>query len=301
MELLDLRVFRTVVRAGGMTKAAEQLHRVPSNISVRIRNLEDELGVALFERQGRQLLLSAAGSTLLGYADRLLTLAEEAREAVAQEKPRGVLRLGAMESTAAARLPGPLNLLVDRYPEITIELRIGDPRSLLTQLHEAELDAALVTGPVDDERLATQVAFTEELVIVADRGHPPISTPEQVGHRPILAFHLGCPHRQRLEAWFARGGVMPERVIELGSYHAMLGCAVVGMGIALMPRVVLDTYTERGRLSVHPLGDGFHSADTLLVWRKAARQPKVAALAAVLAETRTAGCTQDPDRQLSAA
>src|SRR5215470_7605284 len=101
MDLTDLRIFRSVVQAGGITRAAEQLHRVQSNVTTRIRQLEVELGVALFLREGKRLQVTPAGRVLLDYADRLLALADEARRAVQDERPRGQFRLGAMESTAA--------------------------------------------------------------------------------------------------------------------------------------------------------------------------------------------------------
>src|SRR5689334_1978194 len=98
MDLGDLRIFTAVVRAGGVTRAAERLNRVQSNVTTRIRQLERDLGVDLFIRQGKRLHLAPAGRLLLDYADRLLALAEEAQHAVQDARPRGVLRLGAMES-----------------------------------------------------------------------------------------------------------------------------------------------------------------------------------------------------------
>src|ERR1700732_4894548 len=100
MDLSDLRIFSAVVRQGGVTRAAERLHRVQSNVTTRVRQLEDELGIRLFVREGKRLHLAPAGKILLDYADRLLALAEEARAAVQDSRPRGVFRLGAMESTA---------------------------------------------------------------------------------------------------------------------------------------------------------------------------------------------------------
>ena len=128
MELSDLRIFRAVVREGGVTRAAERLHRVQSNVTTRIRQIEDDLDTALFIREGKRLHLSPAGQVLLGYADRLLTLADEARAAVRDPRPRGIFRLGAMESTAAVRLPGPLNEFHRRYPEVALELRTVIPK-----------------------------------------------------------------------------------------------------------------------------------------------------------------------------
>ena len=282
MDLSDLRIFRAVAEAGGVTRAATQLHRVPSNISTRIQQLEEALGTPLFLREHKRMQLSPAGRTLLGYTQRLLALAEEAREAVQGGAARGVLRLGAMESTAATRLPALLGRVHERYPALAVELRTGNPRVLTALVLAGDLDAALVAEPVSDARLESLPAYVEPLVLVGPPGHPRIRTPRDLPRGTLLAFEPGCPHRQRLEDWCARGGVAPARLIELGSYHAILGCCVAGMGVALMPRRVLDTYTERERLSVHPLTGDFRSVRTLLIWRRDAPQARVAALAAQL-------------------
>ena len=117
MDLSDLKIFTAVVREGGVTRAAEHLHRVQSNVTTRIRQLEDDIGVSLFIREGKRLHLSPAGQVLLDYADRLLALADEARNAGQDPRPRGIFRLGAMESTAAVRLPGPVSAYHRVYPE----------------------------------------------------------------------------------------------------------------------------------------------------------------------------------------
>src|SRR5262250_2837908 len=109
MDLSDLRIFTAVVREGGVTRAAEKLNRVQSNVTTRIRQLEEGLGVDLFIREGKRLHLSPAGKVMLGYAERLLDLAREARESVHDVKPRGLLRFAAPESTTAVRLPTPLS------------------------------------------------------------------------------------------------------------------------------------------------------------------------------------------------
>jgi DNA-binding transcriptional LysR family regulator len=284
MELTDLQVFRAVVQAGGVIRAAESLHRAQSSITARIKALEDKLAVQLFIREGRRLQLAPAGRVLLGYADRLLDLAKEAAEAVKLDQPTGVLRLGAMESTAAVRLPQPLGVFHDAYPEVTLELYSGDPRDLIKQVLDAELDAALISDPVADKRLDSVVVYEEELVIISEEKHPPISSPKDVHSRALLAFHPGCPHRKRLEDWFARSHVSPQRIVEVGSYHVILGCVAIGMGVALVPASVLSTYVERSRLGVHKLSPKFRFARTRLIWRKEAPQAKILALKTVLLE-----------------
>jgi DNA-binding transcriptional LysR family regulator len=284
MEISDLHIFRTVVLSGGITNAARQLHRVQSNVTTRIRNLEDDLGVLLFVREGKRLQLSPAGRVLLGYAEQILALAEQARAAVHETRPFGVFRLGTMESTAAARLPQPLCDYHERYPDVSIELQTGSPRDQIALVLAGELDAALIAEPVNDERLKTLAVFEEELTIVASAKHPQIVSPYDASPRTALVFHPGCPYRTRLEAWFAHVGAPIERVVELTSYHAMLGCAAAGMGVALMPLSVLTTYSERSRLSVHPISEpAFRTAKTLLVWRENMQHPAVACFAETLA------------------
>src|SRR5215471_3308293 len=151
MDLAELRIFRAVVEEGGVTRAAERLHRVQSNVTTRVRQLEEELGVPLFLREGKRLHLAPAGQVLLDYAKRILALADEARAAVQDPRPRGVFRLGAMESTAAVRLPGPLAEYHRLYPDVILELRTGNPTQLATAILAGELDAALVAEPIPDE------------------------------------------------------------------------------------------------------------------------------------------------------
>jgi DNA-binding transcriptional LysR family regulator len=281
MDLSDLRIFAAVVREGSVTGAAKRLNRVQSNVTTRIRQLEDDLEVALFIREGKRLHLAPAGQALLGYAERLLTLADEARAAVRDPKPRGLFRLGAMESTAAVRLPAALNEYHRRHPEVTLELRTGNPGTLAAAILAGELDAALVAEPIADAPFEKIFVFAEEPVIVSAAGGPRVG---KKGNFPktMVAFEHGCPHRKRLETWYAKHGEMPERVIELGSYHAMLGCVAAGMGIALLPKSVLTTFPESRRLAVHRLPSGENHSETVLIWRKGAGSPNIEALQQIL-------------------
>ena len=284
MDLGDLHIFRTVVQAGGVTRAAEKLNRVQSNVTTRVRQLEADLGVELFVRDGKKLHLSSAGRLLLDYADRLLDLAQEAREAVHDAKPRGLLRLGSMESTASVRLPVPMNEYLSRYPEVSLELRIGTPRELAAAVREGELDAALVAEPIPDAPFEKIPLYDEELVIIAAANHPPVRSPRDVSGRPVLAFEAGCPYRQYMEDWFASSGEMSDRVIETSSYHAILGCAVAGMGISMVPRIVLKTFPDVKLLSVHTPPPEFNIAPTVFIRRKGAVSPKLTALIEVLTD-----------------
>ena len=279
MDLAELRIFKAVVEEGGVTRAAERLHRVQSNVTTRIRQLEADLGVALFLREGKRLTLTPSGQVLLDYAGRLLDLAEEARGALQDRQPRGLFRLGAMESTASVRLPKPLAAFNRRHPAVTLELRTGNPTVLSKALLAGEIDAALVAEPVAEARFESLIAFEEEPVIVTSRDHPSL---EKATPKTMIVFEQGCPHRKRLEAWYAARRDLPERTIELGSYHAMLGCVLAGMGAALLPKSVLKTFPESKRLRIYPLPKEAGSLNTLLIWRKEMESPNVQAFAEIL-------------------
>ena len=282
MELSDLNIFRTVVESGGITRAAEKLHRVQSNITTRISQLEDDLGVKLFVREGKKMRLSPAGRTLLEGANRLLELARETREAVQDDTPRGLLRLGAGESTAAIRLPGPLTEFNRRYPLVSIELRTGNPPHLLEKVITGELDAALMIGPANDERIEMLPLFEEELVVVGPKGSAKLRSTSELIHSPLLAFEHGCPYRLRFEQLIARESGTPARIVEMSSYHALLGCVVAGMGYALIPASVLPSFPGRKHLSEQPMPGGQAKIGVALAWRKEMHSSRVRALADIL-------------------
>jgi DNA-binding transcriptional LysR family regulator len=167
------------------------------------------------------------------------------------------------------------------YPEVAIELRTGNPEVLAKAILADELDAALVAEPIADAPFEKMVAFVEQTVIVSAAGHAAIDR-MKASVPCVLVFENGCPHRKRLEEWFAKRGVMPERTLELGSYHAMLGCVLAGMGIALLPESVLATFPKFKQLKIHRLPRGENSYQTVLIWRRGVTSPNIEALREIL-------------------
>lgn len=284
MELSDLHIFRCVVEEGGISKAALKLHRVQSNVTTRIRQLEQELGVALFLREGKRLLLTASGRILLEYAERLLALAAEARAALADGAPCGHLRLGSMESTAAVRLPDLLSAFHRQHQDVRLELRTGGTGRLVAGVLEGTLDCALVSGPVEDVRLENTPIFYERLALVAPARHPPIGSAQDLQTRTLLTFEADCAYRQRLEHWLSADGVVAERIVELASYHAMIGCAASGMGIALVPQSLLDKLNVGDTVSIHALPEALARVTTVLIRRREKISGAVAALLQLLCD-----------------
>lgn len=191
IELSDLVFFQAVAQHGGITNAAKRLHCVPSNVSTRIKQLEQSLAVTLFIREAKTLRLSSQGRSFLEYAKRIVALATEAQDSMISSEPQGVLRLGSMDSLAAIR--------------------------------------------------------------------------------------------ERLEAWIINGEASLPRIIELTSYHAILGCVAAGMGIGFVPQIVLDGFANNDGLTKHQIGARWSKMETAVVWRDGADSPRLTAFRQLLA------------------
>jgi len=283
MDLVALQIFKAVAESGGITRAAARLHRVQSNITTRVKQLEASLGAQLFHRHRRRLELSPEGRTLLAYAERLLALSSEARAALRSGAPRGVLRIGSLESTAATRLPPVLSRYHLAYPEVRLEMVTGTSGALVGKVLAGDLEAAFVAEPFTAQGLEMQRAFSEELVLIAPKGFAAITSAKDAAHLPVLAFAAGCSYRLRLESWLGRAGVSPERVMEYGSYHAIVACVAAGCGIAVVPRSVIRALRPEREVRIHPLPGEIAASTTQLVWRRGHRSAALDALRSALA------------------
>ena len=286
IDLGALEIFKAVVEEGGITKAATKLHRVQSNVTTRVKQLEDRLGTKLFLRQNRKLILSPEGKLLLAYADRLLHLSSEAEAVLQGGTPRGTLRLGTLESTAATRLPPILSRYHLAYPEVRIDLVTGTESALTAKVLNYEIEAAFVADPFTTNNLESQPVFIEELVLIAPKSFPKIRTPKDIGSRTIIAFSTGCSYRRRLEKWLARAKVVPDRVMEFGSYHAIVACVAAGAGIAIVPRSVIRATLGEKEVAAYPLPADISDAKTLLVWRRGHQSMALGALRKELRRTK---------------
>lgn len=278
IDLRSLEIFRAVALEGGVTKAARKLNRVQSNVSTRIRQLEDRLQKSLFLRRNRKLTLTPDGRVLLRYAERLLQLSAEAQEALSGDAPAGALRIGAMESTAAARLPALLSRYHALYPDVSIALETDVAANLIAKLANHEIDVAFVAEPVTAEGVDTRPVFEEALVLLAPASFPPLESTAEISGKTILAFEEGCAYRSYLQRWVREQGVEPGGVVALGSYLAILACVAAGTGYAVAPQCVLDTVASGGRFRRHPLPGAYAHIRTMLCRRIGERSAKLDAL-----------------------
>jgi LysR family transcriptional regulator, cell division regulator len=274
MELSDLVTFSTVARLGGITRAADELNTVQSNVTNRVKALEAEIGTRLFERHSRGMTLTGAGRRLLPYAQRMAALSREAILAARDDgEPKGPLAIGSMETTAAVRLPALLAEFHRRFPAVQLTLRTAPTADLVAAVLDGALDGAFVAGPIEHAELTAVTAFREELMLVTSRRWTSLAslragTPES--GPTALVFRTGCTYRQRLEQVLAEFGWPSAARFELGTLDGMIGCVAADMGVTLLPRAVVERYDLTGEVRIHPLSPALSRVDTVLIQRRSA-------------------------------
>jgi DNA-binding transcriptional LysR family regulator len=268
VDVIDLKVVEAVARHGSMNKAAVELNTVQSNVSSRIRSLEDELGVSLFQRSAKGVQITPAGRRVLPYAARLSKLLSDASAAARDNgTPAGVLEIGTLETTLALRLPLLIARFAKAWPEVRPLVRTGTTSSLIQDVVECRLEGAFVAGPVSHPELQTETVFNEELVLVTSRAVRSLDAVRTIGHMKTVVFRVGCSYRQRLDSLLASMGLLVPEPLEFGSIDAIIACVSAGVGITLLPRGVVADAWQEGRVAVHELPPAFSQVETVFVRR----------------------------------
>jgi DNA-binding transcriptional LysR family regulator len=266
MDAADLKVFQCVARSGSMNKAAAELNTVQSNVTARIKALEDEVGFELFERTHRGVTLTAAGQRLLPFAGRAARVLEDARRAVAdQGSPAGPLVIGSLETTAALRLSPILAEFAAAYPAVDLTLRTATTCELIDQVLDRSLEGAYVCGPVNHPDLVAEPFVREELVIMTAPSVTDFDTLSKMPELKIIVLKAGCSYRLHLEAMLARRGIVGVRYLEFGTLEAIFSCVSAGLGVTLLPKALLGAVWDRRRVGVHALPNSEKWVDTVFI------------------------------------
>lgn len=268
MDVADLKTFEAVLRHGSMNKAAQELHTVQSNVTARIQALEQELGVALFQRHARGVNATPAGQRILPFVARISKLLAEAESAAKDDgTPHGVLTLGGLETTMALRLSPVLSRFAKTYPDVRMVIRGGTTESLLRQVVENQLDGAFVAGPIDHPEIVHERVYTEELVLVTSRAVQSLKELTKVPDLRTIVFQLGCSYRQRLETILSGMGIVVAKPLEFGSLDTIINCVSAGIGVTLLPRGVVAQAAAAGRVTLHELPRSRARVETLFIRR----------------------------------
>jgi len=260
-------VFEAVARHSGAHRAARELNTVQSNVTMRIRRLEAELGMALFERHTKGMSLTQAGQRLLPHAVEIQNALRKAKRAVVEEgNPAGPLVFGTLQSISALHLTGVLSSYLSAYPDVDVSLHTGTTLGLLEKVLSGGLEGAFVYGPLDHPQLFTEIICEDELVVFSGKSITDLGALSKTNSRMIvLRSGWNC---KRLESILATYGVIGLRVLELGTLEAVLDCVSAGLGVTVLPEGILKHASQRENFRIHRVARPMEKVQTLFIRRR---------------------------------
>lgn len=268
MDLTLLNYFYTVAREGSFMAAAEKLDYAQSNLSMRIKQLEEMAGAELLIRGRNGVTLTEKGQVLYSYADKLLALSEEAESAVkGEEYSTGRITITAMESAAVTFLPGLLAKFHKKYPDTSVKVITGTSDAGVRAVLANDTDMAVAVGENSHEDLFSNPLRKEELVLVTDRSDQE-SDLKKILARPLLVFPSGCAYRRVLERMLADYGIAAVHTMEFTSLGAILASVSAGLGISVFPATAINSFTAGDSLRMISLPEEYKTADIYLIFRR---------------------------------
>ena len=272
MDLQVLRFFVTVAQEGGFTAASEKLHYAQSNLSTRIRQMEEELGETLFYRNKRGVTLTAKGELFYEYANRILNMSEEAMTAMRDmDHARGSLMIGSIEATALGDLPSLFAEYHQDYPDVKLSLTTDMNDVFVDKVLNREIDGAFVAESPERKELNELFIRKDKLVFVTSTQEENSDIWELLKAAPVITFPEGSIFRRRLELLLASHGIIsPSQMIILNSLGAQLVNITSGLGVGYLPESIIGPYVAQGLMKRHTLEDAdlFSELNITFIYRK---------------------------------
>ena len=274
MELRELKTFQKVATLLSFNRAAEVLHYAQSTVSAQIKALEDELGLPLFDRLGKQIVLTDAGEKLLKYSRRLLAFHEETyAEIKGQKELRGSLTIRIPQTIATYYMPPVLVKFQKSYPRVRFEFQSCTVQTLAQELSAGTIDLAfLLTESVQAASLQTEVLGFEELVLVTHAENPLVRKTsvsfQDLQGQVLLYARTDCDYPLKFQKMLADEKIKLATSLDFNSVEAVKQCLMAGLGFALMPTVAVRREVEAGALSILRSAEEPLEVAIIMVWHK---------------------------------
>lgn len=272
MEIRQLKAFRAVSTLLSFSQAAKKLHYAQSSISAQIQSLEEDLGVRLFDRLGRRILLTEAGERLQIYADKILDLSEETRVEVAgTREPKGSLTIRIPETFGMYYLPHVVRLFRSRFSNVRLSFTTCAHEGLSEDLRKGVTDLAfLLTDSIRAADLELETLGFEHIKIVSGPEHPLVA--KEVLHtrdlegETVLLSKVDCSYRKLFLKILKEQNVQPASVIEFSSVAVIKQCVMEGVGITVLPQIAVIQDISQGRLVALPWEEDQLEVAILMIW-----------------------------------
>lgn len=264
MELRDLQIFQSVARHGSISNAAKELSYVQSNVTARIKQLENELKTPLFYRHKKGVTLNPEGRKMMSYVNKILQDVEELRQVfLDSDIPSGTLKIGTVETVSI--LPTILASYHKKYPNVDLSLQAGLTKELIEKVTNHQLDGAFISGPIKHLVLEQYDVYTEKLVLVTKSKTFHL---EEFTTTSLLVSNQGCGYRSRLEQWLRDEGLLPKRIMEFNILETILNSVSLGLGITLVPESVVKYLSTSGKVYYHSIPEKYSKISTVFIRRK---------------------------------
>jgi len=274
MEVRQLQIFRTLAEELNFTRTAEKVHTVQSNVTAQIKALEEELGTPLFDRLGRRVTLTDAGRNFLPFASQALAAMDQGQRAIETgAEPSGPLRIGAPESVLTYRLPQVLHAFRRHFPHVELIFSPYIGTAFAVELEAGKLDMAItMTDSKPSLSIKSVRLRTEQVFLLADSSHPLASKrtvkPSDLVGQNLLLTESGCSYREKLDRILALANIRPANITEFSSVEAIKECISLGMGLGLLPAIVVARELRQHHLKALNWAGPSLDIATSIIWHK---------------------------------
>lgn len=262
---MEIRQLMTLIRAAqfqSFSKAAESLGYSQSAVTVQIRALEDELGVRLFDRLGKRVVLTTQGARFLERANRIVEEVNQARQSMQDGELTGTLHIGTLESLCFYRLPPLINQFRATHPKVTLRVSTGSPEELITKMERGDVDLiCILDEPHYSNNWNKCVEVPEEVVFVCS---PALALPhdgplqvEELLDKPFFLTERDANYRRRFDLFLAARQIEIAPVLEISDTSFIIKMLESSEGISLLPRFAVADSVSAGRLRILNVSD-FH-------------------------------------------
>jgi DNA-binding transcriptional LysR family regulator len=265
IENFKLRVFRVAADSLNFRRAAEELHLTQPAVTSQIKTLEESLGIALFDRIGREINLTPAGTTLLQYVRKIEAITNEAVAALAPfGGQEGVeLSIGASHTIAVYLLPRLLPRLLKDWPRLRVHLSAGSTNEVLHALTTHQTSVGLIEAPAFRPDLKIEPFYEDDLVLIVRPDHrwakKPILRAAELVQEPILLREVGSGMRRFVEEYLEHNGVLRQQLrttIDMNSTEGIVSAVESGLGVGFVPCLAIEKALQVGSVKVVPLDHG---------------------------------------------
>jgi len=262
MEINDLRIFQAVAYEKSISKAALKLGYAQSNITMRIKLLENKLNTTLFIRNNKGTVITYKGEKLLKYANKILELIDEVNEEFLPAKIDSNLKIGATQTISASILPKLFSLFHEKNSGISLILKTEKQKVLLDMIIKGELDGAFVSGKIASSKVKEIFTFKEELALMSSIS---INDTYNLTIPIIVNSDINCPYRKLLQKWVSYNSSRPITIIEFDSLESILSGITEGLGVSLLPKSILH---ENNNFFIYNLKDKFNELEIKFIINK---------------------------------